>query len=101
MKTIKEQIMDLDYILTGTIMRKYGPCGKAGCRCAHSKKNWHGPYYIWTRKESGETITKSLSVRQLQFCRKAMNNMKKLKILLQRWKRESSNTFEKVTRLAK
>jgi len=98
MKTLKEQITDFDYILTGTIIKKYGPCGKTGCRCANSKKNWHGPYYIWTRKESGKTITKSLSAQQSLFCKKAINNMKKLKVLLERWKRESSNTIEKVSR---
>ena len=98
MKAAKDQIANLDYIVTGTIMKKYGPCGKEGCRCAKAKKNWHGPYYIWTRKENGKTITKSLTAAQEQFCRKAIGNMKKLKTLIERWKRESAKAIEKRSR---
>jgi hypothetical protein len=89
MKTQKEQIINLDYILTGSIMIKYGPCGKVNCRCAQDKKLWHGPYYIWTRKENGKTITQSLSKAQAKFCKKAINNMQKLKAKIERWKKES------------
>jgi hypothetical protein len=89
MKTARAQIIELDYILTGTILKKYGPCGKDGCRCACDEKHWHGPYYIWTRKENGRTVTKSLSASQAQFCNKAISNMQKLKTQIEQWKQES------------
>jgi hypothetical protein len=92
MKKINQRIARLDYILTGTIIRQYGPCGKEGCRCGINKRNWHGPYYIWTRKENGKTITKCLSAAQAQFCKKAITNMQKLKIQIELWKRESIAT---------
>ena len=98
MKATKDQIVELDHILTGTILKKYGPCGKDGCRCAHDKKNWHGPYYIWTRKENGKTITKSLSQSQMRACKKAISSMQKLKTLVERWKRESSEAIEELSR---
>ncbi len=89
MQRFQEQIAALDYILTGSIIKRFGPCGKENCNCALGKKYWHGPYYIWTRKENGKTITKSLSVAQVKLCRKAIGNMKKLKSILEKWKRES------------
>lgn len=89
MNIVKTQIAKLDYVLTGTIIRKYGPCGKQGCRCLKEKTAWHGPYHIWTRKEERKTITKSLSPSQAAFCRKAIKNMQKLKSLLEKWKLES------------
>ena len=95
MNNAKDQITGLDYILTGTIMKKFGQCGKEGCRCAQSKKNWHGPYYIWTRKVNAKTITKCLSPQQVRFCRKAISNMQKLKIQIERWKRVSSQAIKK------
>ena len=97
MKTAKIQIAELDYISTGTIIKKYGPCGKEGCRCAQDKRNWHGPYYIWTRKENGKTITRSLSAAQAQFCRKAIRNMRKLKAQIKRWKRKSLQAIERLS----
>ena len=98
MKAPRDQIVNLDYIVTGTIMKKYGPCGKEGCRCAQSKKDWHGPYYIWTRKEHGKTITKSLTTAQEQLCRKAIGNMQKLRTQIERWKRESEKAIDKGSR---
>jgi hypothetical protein len=89
MKPAREQIFELDYILTGTIIKKHGPCGKDNCRCVRNKKYWHGPYYIWTRKEKGKTVTKSLSAAQALLCKKAINNMQKLKTQIEKWKRES------------
>jgi hypothetical protein len=95
MMAAKDQIAKLGYIMTGTIMKMYGPCGKVSCRCAQAKKNWHGPYYMWTRKENGKTITKSLSAAQAIFCRKAIKNRQSLKTLLEKWKRESLKVIEK------
>jgi hypothetical protein len=95
MKTAKDQIAELDYVLVGTITKKYGPCGKVGCRCAYDKRNWHGPYYIWTRKENGKTVTRCLSVVEAQFCRKAISNMQKLKTQIEKWKQESLKVIEK------
>ena len=89
MKTPQEQIFKMDYILTGSITVKYGPCGKVSCRCANDKKYWHGPYHIWTRKENGKTVTQSLSESQVEFCKEAINNMQKLKIQIEKWKQKS------------
>lgn len=95
METHKEQISKLDYILTGSITVKYGPCGKVGCRCADDKKHWHGPYYIWTRKEYGKTVTQSLSKSQVKFCKKAIKNMQKLKMQIEKWKQKSLIALKK------
>jgi hypothetical protein len=95
MKLPRQYIAELDYILTGTIIKKYGPCGKDGCCCARNEKYWHGPYYIWTRKENGKTVTKSLSPAQARFCRKAIRNMQKLKSHMEKWKQESVAALSK------
>jgi len=95
MKTSQNYIVELDYILTGTVTKKYGPCGKEGCCCARNEKHWHGPYYIWTRKENGKTITKSLSPTQARFCKHAIRNMQKLKSHIKKWKKESLAVLNK------
>ena len=69
------------------LFKKYSPCGKKNCRCAKDKKYWHGPYYIWTRKENGKTITKSLSKKQAEYCKNAIKNMKKLQRFIGKWKK--------------
>jgi hypothetical protein len=96
MDSIKKHINELEYILVGTLSKRYGPCGKKNCRCRKNKNNWHGPYYIWTRKEKGKTITKSLSKEQAIMCKKALKNMKYLQNEIEQWKMKSVKAIEKV-----
>ena len=95
MDRLKKQIIELDAILVGSIVKRHRPCGKENCRCAKGKKYWHGPYYIWTRKENGKTITKSLSKKQADYCLRAMKNMNKLRKCVEKWKRASLIKLEK------
>ena len=94
MKTIFRKIEMLDYVLTGTISKRYGPCGKTTCSCTQGEKYWHGPYFIWTRKENGKTITKSLSAKQTQFCKKAITNTGKLNAVISQWRELSLKMLE-------
>ena len=96
MKELKTKIINLNYISVGTIAKIYKRCGKASCRCSQSKENWHGPYYIWTRKKNGKTITKSLSDEQARHCKNAIKNMKRLNQYIQKWKKESVKYIEEI-----
>ena len=96
MKELQAKIMSLDYIVVGTLAKIYKQCGKSRCRCSKGKEFWHGPYYIWTRKENGRTITKSLSAEQTKRCKKALKNMKKLNYCIREWKKDSVKSIEKI-----
>jgi len=39
-------------------------CGKPGCACKASPPRLHGPYYQWTRKVDGKTVTVRVSADQ-------------------------------------
>lgn len=97
MKNHSESILKLEYVLTGTITRRHGPCGKKNCRCSNGEAFWHGPYYVWTRKENGKTITKTLSPKQVQFCKKAIDNSKTLNEAISKWRSDSLKVLEKIT----
>ena len=96
MTGIKTKIINLDYISVGTLSKTFKQCGKANCRCSKAKEYWHGPYYIWTRKENGKTITKCLSAEQAKHCKSALKNMKILNQYIQNWKKESVKYIEKL-----
>ena len=91
---IKNKINDLEWILVGSLLKTYKQCGKDNCKCMKDKKNWHGPYYIWTRKENGKTVTKTLTKIQAQYVLNAFKNMKKLNRLLEKWKEMSVANME-------
>jgi Family of unknown function (DUF6788) len=50
--------------LPGTLLERYNRCGKPNCRCKHDPPTLHGPYYQWTRKIDGKTVSRWLNPQQ-------------------------------------
>jgi len=61
---LKQSILNLRFIRWGSLVKRYMPCGKQGCRCQGNQSQWHGPYYQWTRKVKGKTVTVRLSTAE-------------------------------------
>ncbi len=93
---LKNKISSKDWILQGTLLKQYKQCGKKNCRCHEDKKCWHGPYWIWTRKEKGKTITKTLNKSQVRMIKKSIKNLKEINILVEKWKKLSLLHLEKI-----
>ncbi len=92
---IKQKIATKDYILNGSLTERYKQCGKATCRCYEDSEHWHGPYWIFTRKENGKTITRTLNKTQAAMVRKAIREMKVVNRSLERWRALSLKEIEK------
>ena len=95
-KSLKNKITAREWILQGTLLRQYKQCGKTNCRCHQDKKHWHGPYWIWTRKEKGKTITKTLNRNQAKMVKKSLEEMKKINKLVEKWKIMSLRHMEDI-----
>ena len=63
-ETLKQSIADLGLIRHGSLVRRFMPCGKPGCRCQATPPQLHGPYYQWTRKVQGKTVTVRLTPQE-------------------------------------
>ena len=68
----------LGLVLRGSIARRLTRCGHPGCRCHADPPMLHGPYYIWTRKVAGKTVTAVLSPEHAARCKEWSRNMRKL-----------------------
>jgi hypothetical protein len=95
-QALKNKIMAKDWILQGTLLKQYKQCGKGNCYCRQDKQYWHGPYWIWTRKEKGKTITKTLNKSQVQMFKKSLKNLKEINQLIEKWKKLSLCNLEKI-----
>ncbi len=42
-------------------MHRSTRCGRSGCKCQADPPQLHGPYWVWTRKVEGKTVTTRLS----------------------------------------
>jgi hypothetical protein len=68
--------------LPGTVVTRHMRCGKARCRCKADPPQLHGPYYQWTRKVEGKTITRWLTDEQLARYQAWFANAQRLRDLL-------------------
>jgi hypothetical protein len=55
---ISTQIAAVGLALPGTLIQRHTRCGRSGCHCHADPPVLHGPYWQWTRKIHGKTITR-------------------------------------------
>ena len=91
---LRSQLAQIGYICTGSIMNKYLKCGRLYCRCVKENKAIHGPYNIWTRKVKGKTVTRHLTDTQTTFCRKCVQNMRRLESIIEKMKELTAKYIE-------
>jgi len=57
----------------------------------------YGPYYQWTWKQAGKTVTVNLSASQAKAYQKAIDENRKLETLLEQLREASLNLLEETT----
>ena len=81
-EALKRSLADLGMFRRGSVVRRFMPCGKPGCRCQAAPPNLHGPYYQWTRKVGGKTATLRLSEREAKLLEEWIANGRRLDHLI-------------------
>src|SRR5437016_4752229 len=54
---LKADLAQIEYFSKGTLLARMVRCGKPQCACAKDPSKRHGPYYEWTYKARGKTVT--------------------------------------------
>jgi hypothetical protein len=72
------------HVLPGSLHQRHTYCGKPGCACQADPPRPHGPYWQWTRKVAGKTITRRLTPQQSQRYRPWIDNDRRIRQLLTR-----------------
>ena len=99
-RALLRQSTDLGLVLRGTIGKRFMPCGKPACRCKADPPLLHGPYYLWTRKVAGKTVTVRLTAEQAARCQPWTRNMHKLDRLVRVLQAVGLRAAAAVTRLS-
>ena len=82
LERLKQALTELGPFRRGSVQERMMPCGKPGCRCQASPPRLHGPYYQWTRKVQGKTVTVRLTPQQARLIRKWIANSKRFDKLI-------------------
>jgi hypothetical protein len=81
---LKAQITSVGFISPGSVVRRFMPCGKPGCRCQGDPPQLHGPYWQWSHKVGGKTVTRRLTEDQARLYQQWIANRRRLGELLLR-----------------
>ena len=73
-------------------------CGKPQCACGKDPSKRHGPYYEWTYKARGKTVTVRLAPEAASFFRAAARQYRKLKTILNRMETISRQALGKLAK---
>src|SRR5262245_65555244 len=78
LRRLAERLVPTGLISSGSVSTRYAPCGKLGCRCHSDPSQLHGPYWQWTTKVNGKTVTRNLNQRQASLYQEWIANRRRL-----------------------
>ena len=93
-KVLAKQINDIGLIWPGSIVKRYWRCGRSSCACHKDPPSLHGPYYYWSTKVAGKTVTKLLSSHRAQIVQRWLDNRVEMDAIIAKMKEISNDAFE-------
>lgn len=81
-RELAAQISEVGIIAAGSVTRRYTRCTSTGCRCNADPPTLHGPYWQWTAKVNGKTVTRRLNAREAELYLEWIGNDRRIRDLL-------------------
>ena len=101
-RELAAQLANVGLIYSGSITRRYTRCGTPGCKCHAEPPEMHGPYYQWTAKENGKTVTRRLSPSEAELYQEWIDNDRQLRHILQQMRQVATKAADlRLKQLAK
>jgi hypothetical protein len=78
-----EDLAELGFLMKGTLLQRFKRCSSPGCGCQSDPAKLHGPYWQWTNKVGGKTVTRALDANQARRYQEWMENTKRFEAIVQ------------------
>ena len=98
---IKNELLEIKPFRNGTILKQWQTCNKIDCKCRENKNFRHWPYYSWTKKVKGKTVTVIVPETLIEDAKSYVDNAKLLKEITSRMSALSDKIIRKKIELAK
>lgn len=72
----------MGFVLRGSLFERFSRCGSRGCACHDDPPQLHGPYWQWTRKVKGKTVTRNVREEELPRYRAWMANQERFDLIV-------------------
>jgi hypothetical protein len=86
-------LAEVGFIWPGTVQSKKLACGKASCACHRDPEARHGPYWYWTSKKAGKTVSCMLTKEEAKILVPWVKNRQKVDATLRRMRQISMQTL--------
>lgn len=93
-RELAEQLGSIGLISSGSVTRRFTYCASAGCRCHADPPRPHGPYYQWTTKVNGKTVTRRLSAEEARLYEEWIANDRKMRRLIAQMRQVAAKASE-------
>ena len=90
----REKLASVDYLCSGTLLKRMMKCGKASCRCQSDPSARHGPYYEWGHMQDGKLVHRYVSPEQAEQLQNAIANHRNAQRLLRSWEAQTIRVLE-------
>src|SRR6516164_2545325 len=91
---IRAVLNAMEYLCSGTLLRRTKVCGKPSCRCAQDPSARHGPYYEWGHMKGGKLVHRVVSPEQAALLRLAIANYRQARKLLRAWEKQTERLID-------
>ena len=88
------QLADVGYIAASSITRRHTRCGTPSCRCHADPPQMHGPYWQWTAKIDGKTVTRRLSQTEAELYQGWIANDRQLRAIITQMRQVAAKATE-------
>src|SRR5437764_15307663 len=93
-RELAAQLATIGLIPSGSLTRRYTRCATPGCKCHADPPQPHGPYYQWTAKVNGKTVTRRLSATEAELYEEWIANDRPLRDPIQQMRQIAAKATE-------
>ncbi len=93
-RELAAQLAEIGLISHGSITRRYTYCATSGCKCHDDPPRPHGPYYQWTAKVNGKTVTRRLSADEAKLYKEWIDNDRRMRRLIEQMRQVAAKASE-------
>ena len=93
-RDLARQLADIGYIASGSVAARFNRCGKPNCACHADPPSLHGPYWQWTRKIDGKTVTRRLTPAEAKLYQEWITNDRRLRRIIDQMRATAAKAAE-------
>jgi len=93
-RELAAELATIGLIHAGSVTRRYTRCATPGCKCHADPPQRHGPYYQWTTKTNGKTVTRRLTEPEAALYQEWIDNDRRLRHLIGQMRQLAAKTAE-------